>query len=401
MTDLSHSKKNVWRLAIAQALAGANSTVVFATGAVIGHGLAPDKSLATLPISIFVVGMAAGTLPVSAIAERFGRKTAFQVGTACGIAMGLIAGLALYLHSFALFCLAMVFGGAYASVVLSFRFAAAECVAPADRAKALSTVLAGGVVAGVIGPQLVTYTMYLYPPAAFMLTYVFAGAVALIASFVLAGIQLPRSQAKADSVGGRPLGVIVRQPRFIGAVVCGVVSYALMNFLMTSAPLAMKLHGHSQEASNLGLQWHVIAMYAPSFYTGKLITRFGAKPVVVVGLALIAASAIAGLMDVALMNFWVALILLGIGWNFGFAGASALVLECHNAAERTRVQGLNDFIVFGTMALGSFASGDLLDRYGWEVVCWLMFPPVLIAVATLAMTRGAAAQQTMESTAAK
>ena len=400
MTDLSHSRSNVWRLATAQALAGANSTVIFATGAVIGHALAPNKSLATLPISIFVVGMAAGTLPVSAVAERFGRNAAFQVGTACGVIMGLLAAVALYLHSFALFCASMMFGGAYAAVVLSFRFAAAECVAPPDRAKALSTVLAGGVVAGIVGPQLVTYTMHLYPPAPFMLTYVFAGAVAILAAFVLAGIRLPRSQTRSLG-GGRPLGVIARQPRFIGAVVCGVVSYMLMNFLMTSAPLAMKLHGHSQEASNLGLQWHVIAMYAPSFYTGKLITRFGAKPVVVAGLALIAAAAVAGLMDVALINFWVALILLGVGWNFGFAGASALVLECHDASERTRVQGLNDFIVFGTMVLGSLVSGDLLARYGWEVVCWLMFPPVLIAVATLVMTRNTAARQNVKSPAVK
>jgi MFS family permease len=391
VTDLSRSKNNVWRLAIAQALGGANATVVFATGAVTGHALAPSESLATLPISIFVVGMAAGTLPVSAITHRFGRNAAFQVGTACGIAMGLIAALALYLQMFMLFCLAMVFGGIYAAVVLSFRFAAAECVAPADRAKALSTVLAGGVVAGVIGPQMVTYTMYLYQPAPFMITYICAALVALGAAFVLNGVSLPRITAKAIE-GGRSLGVIVRQPRFIGAVVCGVVSYALMNFLMTSAPLAMKMHGHSQEASNLGLQWHVIAMYGPSFFTGKLITRFGAKPVVVVGLALIAASAVVGLMDVALMNVWVALILLGVGWNFGFAGASALVLECHEPAERARVQGLNDFIVFGTMALGSFASGDLLARYGWEVVCWLMFPPVLIAVLTLIMTRATGTQ---------
>lgn len=391
MTDLSHSTSNVRRLAVAQALAGANSTVVFATGAVIGYHLAPNQSLATLPISVFVVGMATGTLPASAIAARWGRNAAFQTGTVSGVLMGLLAALALYLHSFALFCVAMAFGGAYAAVVMSFRFAAAECVAPPNRAKALSIVLAGGVVAGVIGPQLVTHTMYMYTPAPFLMTYIFAALVALMAAFVLSGMRLPRV-SKQEEGGGRPLGVIVRQRLFIGAVVCGVVSYALMNFLMTSAPLAMKLHGHSQEASNLGLQWHVIAMYAPSFFTGKLITRFGAKPIVVAGLALIAASAVVGLLDVALMNFWVSLILLGVGWNFGFAGASALVLECHTNAERTRVQGINDFIVFGTMAFGSFLSGDLLARYGWEVVCWLMFPPVVVAVLVLAITRSTRAE---------
>lgn len=396
MPGLTHSKSNVWRLALAQALAGANSTVVYATGAVIGHSLAPDKSLATLPISIFVVGMAAGTLPVSAIAEHYGRKAAFQVGTACGVLVGLLAALGLFLNSFVLFCIAMVFGGAYAAVVLSFRFAAAECVAPQNKAKALSTVLAGGVLAGVLGPQLVTYTMRWYPPSTFMVTYLAAALIAVLAACVLAGMKLPPVHMNRLS-GGRPLSVIARQPRFIGAVICGVVSYTLMNFLMTSAPLAMKMHGHSLEASNLGLQWHVIAMYAPSFYTGKLITRFGAGRIVLIGLALTAASAVAGLMDVRLMNFWVALVLLGVGWNFGFAGASAMVLDCHRDAERTRVQGLNDFLVFGTMVLGSFASGDLLARYGWDVVCWLMFPPVLIAVATLALTRSS--RQAAPSTA--
>lgn len=372
------------RLAIAQALAGANSTVVYATGAIIGATLAPDKALATLPISIFVVGMAACILPTGMIARRYGQRAAFLAGTACGVLTGLLAALAVVLGSFWLFCSATFFGGAYAAVVLSFRFAAADCVEPEWRPRALSIVMAGGVAAGVIGPQLVTYTMYLWQPYMFAATFLVQGLVAALSAIVLAGIRLPMPTT-AEIAGGRPLAEIVRQPRFIIAATCGAVSYMLMNFLMTAAPLAMRMCGHSQETSNLGLQWHVIAMYAPSFFTGRLITRFGAGRVAAAGLALIGASAAIGLAGIDVMHFWLTLILLGVGWNFGFVGASALVLNCHRPEEKTRVQALNDFIVFGTMAVGSFSSGSLLASRGWDFVLWVSFAPLVLAVAALTM----------------
>lgn len=376
---------DVWRLAIAQALAGANSAVVYATGAIVGSTLAPSTALATLPISIFVVGMAACTLPAGAIARRHGRRAAFLTGTGCGVLTGLLAALAVVLGSFWLFCAAMFFGGAYAAVVLSFRFAAADCVPAARRPRALSTVMAGGVFAGVIGPQLVTYTMDLWQPYLFAATYMAQAAVAAVSALVLLGVRVPMPTA-AEVAGGRPLGEIVRQPRFITAVICGVVSYTLMNFIMTAAPLAMRLCGLSHESSNWGLQWHIIAMYGPGFFTGRLITRFGAPRVVAAGLALTAASAAIGLTGVDVAHFWLTLIVLGVGWNFGFVGASALVLECHCPEERTRVQSLNDFLVFGTMAVGSFSSGSLLTTYGWNTVLWVSFVPLAVAVAALIVT---------------
>jgi MFS family permease len=280
---------------------------------------------------------------------------------------------------------ATFFGGAYAAVVLSFRFAAADCAPPERRARALSAVMAGGVLAGVIGPQLVTYTMNLWPPHMFALTFLAQAAVAAVSAVTLLGVQLPKPTA-AEAARGRPLAVIARQPRFVTAVVCGVVSYLLMNFLMTAAPLAMNICGLSQEAANLGLQWHVIAMYGPSFFTGRLITRFGAPRVVTAGLALIAASAGVGLLGVGVGHFWLTLILLGLGWNFGFVGASALVLDCHRPEERARVQSFNDFIVFGTMIFGSFLSGGLLTSYGWNTVLLLSFAPIAVAVGALAST---------------
>ncbi|HZH52676.1 MAG TPA: MFS transporter [Microvirga sp.] len=376
---------DVWRLAIAQALAGANSAVVYATGAIVGSMLAPSQALATLPISIFVVGMAACTLPAGAIARRYGRRAAFLAGTGCGVLTGLLAAFAVVLGSFWLFCSGTLFGGAYAAVVLSFRFAAADGVPAERRPRALSAVMAGGIFAGVVGPQLVSYTMDLWPPHLFAATFLAQAAVAAVSALVLLGVRVPTPTA-AEVAGGRPLSAIVRQPRFITAVICGVVSYTLMNFIMTAAPLAMRLCGLSQESSNLGLQWHLIAMYAPGFFTGKLITRFGAPRVAGAGLALTAASAAIGLTGVDVAHFWLTLILLGIGWNFGFVGASALVLECHRPEERTRVQSLNDFLVFGTMALGSFASGSLLTAYGWDAVLWVSFVPLAAAVVTLGAT---------------
>lgn len=373
---------NIARLTVAQALAGANSVVVYATGAIIGHTLAPDKTLATLPISIFVVGMAACILPAGAIARRYGRRMAFLAGAGCGVLVGLLAALAVMIGSFWLFCLATFFGGAYAAVVLSFRFAAADGVSPAKRARALSFVMGGGVVAGVVGPQLVNYTMYLWPVHMFAATFIAQAIVAALSAIVLLGVKLPKPSA-AEIAGGRPLGVIIRQPLFVTAVICGAVSYMLMNFLMTAAPLAMQLCGHSQESSNLGLQWHVIAMYAPSFFTGRLITRFGAGKVVSAGLLLTGLATAVGLTGIDVAHFWLTLILLGIGWNFGFIGASALVLECHRPEEKTRVQSFNDFIVFGTMAVGSFASGGLLAAYDWNMVLWVSFAPLALAVLAL------------------
>mgnify|MGYP001041852265 FL=1 len=375
---------NIWRLSIAQALAGANSVVVYATGAIVGDMLAPSPMLATLPISIFVVGMAVCTLPAGAVARRYGRRTAFLAGTGAGVLAGLVAMLAVVMGWFWLFCLATFFGGAYAAVVLSFRFAAADGVAPDRRARALSLVMAGGVVAGVVGPQLVTWTMNLWPPYMFAATFLAQGAVAAVSAFILLGVRLPMP-SPADLAGGRPLAMIARQPRFIAAVISGAVAYLLMNFLMTAAPLAMHMCGHSQESANVGLQWHVIAMFGPSFFTGSLIKRFGAGRVATVGLLLTGLSAAVGLAGIDIAHFWATLILLGLGWNFGFLGASALVLECHRPEEKTRVQSLNDFIVFGLMALGSFSSGGLLSAYGWDVVLWVSFVPLALSVVALAV----------------
>lgn len=373
---------SVLRLATAQALAGANSTVVFATGAIIGHSLAPSPALATVPISVFVVGMALGTLPAGALVRRHGWKASFLAGNVCGTLMGLLAALALFLGSFPLFCLSMLFGGVYASVVQSFRFAATECVGPDDKPKAMSVVLAGGVLAGVVGAQLINATMNAWPPYAYAVTYLGAAAVAMLSATVLWGVKFERQPASSAG-GGRPMREVLRQPQLLVAMFCGVVTYMMMNFLMTSAPLAMSLCGIARIHANHGIEMHVIAMYAPSFFTGRLIARFGGPTLVMTGLALTALSAAAAMSGITVDHFWLSLVLLGVGWNFGYLGASAMVLKSHAPDEGPRVQSINDFVVFGTMAVGSFLSGGLLNAYGWGVVSALVLVPVAAAAVSL------------------
>ncbi len=381
----ARARSNVARLAAAQALTGANSAVIFATGSIVGATLAPDMSLATVPLSMYVLGLAAGTLPTGAISRAYGRRTAFIIGTGFGVATGLLGSFAILHASFALFCCATFLGGLYGAVSQSYRFAAADGASASFRPRAVSWVMAGGVFAGVLGPQLVQWTMDIWPPYLFAFSFVVQAAVALVAMLVLSGVDAPKP-APSDLHGGRPLSEIVRQPRFIAAAICGIVSYPMMNLVMTSAPLAMKICGLSVTDSNFGIQWHIVAMYGPSFFTGSLIARFGAPKVVAAGLVLEAAAATIGLSGITALHFWATLIVLGLGWNLGFVGASALVLETHRPQERNKVQAFNDFLVFGTMAVGSFSSGQLLANFGWSAVNLVVYPPVLLGLTVLAFS---------------
>ena len=245
--------------------------------------------------------------------------------------------------------------------------------------------MAGGIFAGLLGPQLVQWTMNIWQPYLFAFSYVVQAVVALIAMAVLWGVDAPRPKP-AERAGGRPLLEIVRQPRFIAAALCGAIAYPMMNLVMTSAPLAMQMCGLSVGDSNFGLQWHIVAMYAPSFVTGSLIAKFGAPRVVAAGLILEALGASIGLTGITAPHFWATLFVIGVGWNLAFVGASALVLETHQPNEKNKVQAFNDFVVFGFMALGSFSSGQLLANYGWSMVNIAVFPPVVLGLIVLAIT---------------
>jgi predicted MFS family arabinose efflux permease len=378
------AKRNALVLAVTQALAGGNNSVLVATAGIVGIMLAPDKGLATLPISFLALGTWAGTLPVGVLARRLGRRTALQIGTVSGVLTGLICCVAVLQGSFLLFNIGAVFSGFYASAHQSYRFAAADTASEAFRPKAISWVLLGGVLAGIVGPQLVIATKELWPPYLFAATYIGQSALALIAAGVLMFLCIPKPPPRSEVGDGRPLAEIAKEPRFIVAVVCGVASYSMMNLVMTSAPLAMVMCNHSITDATLGLQWHVLGMYLPSFITGSLIARFGVERITALGLAVIIVAAAIGIAGISLWHFWSALALLGVGWNFAFIGATTMVTACHRPNERNKVQAFNDFLVFGSMAIGSFSSGMLLANFGWATVNEVVFPVVLAAGALLA-----------------
>ena len=378
------ARRNAMVLAVAQALAGGNNTVIISTASIAGAVLAPDKGLATLPVTAMVIGMWLGTLPVGLLARRFGRRFALQSGSLFGIASGLISFTAVTHGSFWLLILGTFCGGIYAAAHNSYRFAAADTASDAYRPKVVSWVLAGGVFAAVLGPQLVIFTKDMLPPYMFAASYLGQSACAVLAAIVLQFVKIPPPVASTRAAAARPLAEIVKAPRFIVAVACGVASYGTMNMLMTSAPLAMVGCGHTVTDAALGIQWHVLAMYAPSFITGSLIARFGVQPITWLGLALLTAAAGTAIAGISVAHFWGALILLGLGWNFAFIGATTMVTACHRPSERNKVQAFNDFLIFGAMALSSFSSGQMLEYLGWVAINEVVFPTVLVAAALLA-----------------
>jgi MFS family permease len=372
------ARRNALVLAVGQALAGGNNTVIVATSAIIGAVLAPDKGLATLPITAMVFGMWLGTLPLGYLARRFGRRFALQSGSAFGVLAGLISCMASMIGSFSLLLVGTFCGGLYAAAHMSYRFAAADTASETFRPKVISWVLAGGIFAAIIGPQLVIFTKDLLAPHLFAATYLGSAVCAAIAAVVLMFVKIP-PVTRVHPEPPRPLAHITLTPRFVVAVICGVASYVTMNLVMTSAPLAMVGCGHSVTDAALGIQWHVLAMYAPSFFTGSLILRFGVERVTGAGLLLILLTAIVDIAGITVAHFWTGLTLLGLGWNFAFIGATTMVTQCHRPHERTKIQAFNDFLIFGSMALSSFSSGQLLENFGWQAVNGVLVPTVLIA----------------------
>ena len=377
------ARRNALVLAVALALAGGNNTVIVSTTSIVGAMLAPDKGLATLPITAMVFGMWMGTLPVGALARRFGRRFALQTGSVFGILSGFVSYTAVLQGSFWLMVAGTFCGGLYAAAHQSYRFAAADTASETFRSKAISFVLAGGVFAAVLGPQLVIWTKDLLSPYMFAASFLGQSVCALLAAIVLQFVRLPQGRAVVHAAS-RPMWDIARQPRFVVAAACGMASYGMMNMVMTSAPLAMIDCGHSVTDATLGIQWHVMAMYGPSFFTGTLIARYGVERIAGLGLALIAITAVVAISGVTVAHFWIALSLLGMGWNFAFIGATTMVTQCHRAHERTQVQSFNDFLIFGSMAAASFSSGQVLAYFGWQAINELIFPVILTVFALLA-----------------
>ena len=374
------AKRNAMVLACAQALGGASPSIVISLGGIVGASLITDQTFATVPVSLMQLGIACGVIPAAMLMRRLGRRSGYLIGALIGVVAACIAATGAGTRLFWLFCLGTFMCGLYGSFVQSYRFAAADTATEAFRPRAISWVMVGGIAAGVIGPQSVYWTRDLTPAAPFAASFLAQGALALIAILVILMLRAP-PVAAVRSQGGRPLGEIMRQPKFIASVIAALVTYGLMSFVMTAAPMAMVACGHSIGDAALGIQWHILGMFGPSFFTGRLIARYGKAQITALGLILTAAAAVVGLTGLTVAHFWVGLVLLGIGWNFGFIGATALVTDCYRPEERVKVQAANDFLVFGSVAIASFSSGGLLSHGGWEVVNWLVFPPVAIALA--------------------
>lgn len=377
------ARRNALVLAGAQALGGASPAIVISLGGIVGSQLVANQAFATVPVSLMQLGLATGVIPAAFLMRRLGRRNGYVLGALIGATGASIAAAGAAERLFWLFCLGTFLCGLYSSYVQSYRFAAADTASDSFRPRAISWVMIGGLLAGVIGPQSVYWTRDLTPAAPFAASFLAQGVLALLAIGVVLALRAPPVK-EAKSGGGRPLPEIIRQPKFIASVIAALVAYGLMSFVMTAAPIAMVACGHSVGEAALGIQWHVLAMYGPSFLTGRLIARFGKEKVTAAGLLLTALAAVVGLSGLSVAHFWLALVLLGVGWNFGFIGATALVTDCYRPEERVKVQAANDFLVFGSVAIASFSSGGLLSAGGWTSVNWLVFPPVAVALALVA-----------------
>ena len=384
-TPSSFQARNLSLLVAAQALGGASPPIIISLGGLVGQQLSSNPTATTLPVSIYQLGLALSTLPAAWLMQRLGRRWAYVLGAVLGVVSGIIAAQGIAQSDFVTFCIGTALAGFYAACVQSYRFAAADAVgAPHLQAKAISRIMVGGLIAAIIGPQVVIWTRDALPATPFSGSLYSQAALAALVLPILLLLRLPAPQKQAIVGTARPLKAIAATPQFIEAAAAGVVSYGLMAFLMTAAPMAMVGCGHSVGEAALGIQWHVLAMFGPSFFTGRLIGRFGQRKITALGLVMIAASGLLALMGEGLSEFWGSLILLGVGWNFGFIGATAMLTACYTPAERTKVQALNDFLVFGTVAIASFGSGQLLHSVGWSGINIGMQPLVVIVLAIMA-----------------
>ena len=373
--------RNVLVLSGCQATMQTITASMVAVTGLAGFALAENKGLATVPLTCYVLGSAVTTIPASLLMKAVGRRAGFQSGTVAGMASAAVCATALYVGSFWLLCAGLFLMGVYTAFGKYYRFAAADATDVSFRAKAISLTLAGGLLGGIIGPELAKHTTSAVAGYEYMGAYLSIIAVAAIAALMLTQLDIPMLSEKDRQDSGRPLSVIMRQPVFIVAALAGMLSYGIMNLFMTSTPLAMRAHDHHFNDAALVLQWHMIGMYGPSFFTGSLVQRFGVVKIILAGIFLNLVCIVAALAGTGLINFWLALLLLGVGWNFMYVGGSALLLESHTPAERAKTQAANDFMIFATMAISSAASGLLLHKSGWHAVNYGSIPFLFLALA--------------------
>jgi MFS family permease len=384
-------------LAAANAVLGSGGPIAISIGGLAGDNLLGlDKSLATAPVTGFNVGVALATLPASALVRRLGQRGGFMLGTVFTGLGGAVATFALMLGQFWTFALGLALIGSGNAFIQQFRFAAADAAPAAFKARAISFVLAGGLVTAIVGPQIVIFTRDMLAPFTFAGSFAAVIGLAVLGALVLSLLPAESRHERAMAVASepaRPLSAIIAQPRFVVAIACAVSSFALMSFVMTGAPIAMVGCGLSTDSAMLGISWHVMAMFGPSFVTGRLVTRFGAERIVAIGLVLLLGCAAAALHGLGLWNFWTALILLGLGWNFGFIGATTMVAESYRPSEKSKAQGFNDFVLFASVALASLLSGAVYNAWGWDMLNLVIIPVAGLCLALLAGLKVLAARR--------
>ncbi len=374
------SYRDIALLACCQALLLINNSGLIAMNGLVGYALVENKAFATLGATTFVLGSAFAAMPAALWMARVGRRRGFMTGSAIAVAGAAMCALALWRGSFALFCFGTAVIGIYTAFGLQYRFAAAEVAAPEFRAKAISLVLAGGIAGGFLGPQASVWAKDLLG-VPFLGSFLVLSAFALVALGVQSQVRVPPPSVEETRGGGRPLSKIVRQPVFVVAALSAALGYGIMNLLMTATPLAMSFCSHPFSAAAFVIEWHVVGMYAPGFFTGSLIRRFGALKVIAVGIVLMGACVAVALSGIALWQFWAALVLLGVGWNFMYTGGTTLLIDAYTPSEKAKTQGMNDVIVFTVMSISSFSSGALVSAAGWD---WMNLGalPLLAVVAS-------------------
>ncbi|MBI1244130.1 MAG: MFS transporter [Alphaproteobacteria bacterium] len=388
-------QRNVVVLAIAQALMTIGQTTMIAEAALVGQTLAENKSLATLPVGIMQLATMLTTFPASFFMKRFGRRLGFSVGTVFGAVGQAICAAGVFAGSFELFCLGCVVNGVYNGFALFYRFAAADGLPESSRSRAISLVIAGGVLAAIIGPELARMTHDIFAPVAFAGSFVAVSFVGVVALAVVQFVDIPVPGSAERAAVGRPLPVILAQPKAAVAVFSGVVAYGTMSLLMNATPLAMVACGFTFDDAARTIQGHALAMFAPSFFTGALIARFGLLNMMMAGAALLGVCALIALSGIEFWHFYIGLVVLGLGWNFLYVGATSLLTQTYVPAEKAKVQAANDFLVFGTVSAAAVASGWLQHSVGWSAMNAGALPVVAASLLALcwlwAISRGKAA----------
>ena len=386
MVNDSLAKRNLVVLITAQAVLGAQMGISFILGGLAGQYLSPNPCLATLPISLIILGSMLTAPVMATVMQKYGRRAGFMMGVTAGGLSAAIQVYALIHQSFALFLVGGFLTGIYMSAQGFYRFAATDTASPEFMPKAISWVMAGGLLAAIIGPQLVKLTQDALAPVPFAGAYLTVIALNIFGLLLFMALKIPKpAPAVAGQSSGRSIGQLLRTPQIAVAVISAMVAYALMNLVMTSTPLAVVGCGFDTNQAADIVSAHVLAMYVPSFFTGYLISWFGVRKVIAAGLIILAGAGLTALNGVEITNFYGALILLGIGWNFGYIGGTTMLAASHTPEERGRIQGLNDFLVFGMVTLASLSSGGLMNcsggtpQEGWQAVNLAMLPLLALA----------------------